>query len=241
MSSRLDNKIVRPGLLRYSFYASDRHPAARETAKKSKRPPSRAQSAAQPPVQGTRKHHHVFGWIVLLIALALVGFAVDKVTQSMRQNDSSGLPAAVAPKPTVCSSNTLPKKVVVSISKRHMWACSSSHMAYDSPVVTGVEYLAADRTPVGTYTIYAKETNQDLTGCDSLGCWNDPVSYWMPWLSNQYGIYGFHDATWRKPGDFGNIDPNSSNASHGCVELPLSTAKWLYNWAQVGTTVTIEA
>jgi lipoprotein-anchoring transpeptidase ErfK/SrfK len=63
----------------------------------------------------------------------------------------------------------------------------------------------------------------------------------MPFLDNQYGTYGFHDATWRKDSEFGKVDPNSADASHGCVELPLATAKWLYSWAPVGTAVTIES
>ncbi len=68
----------------------------------------------------------------------------------------------------------------------------------------------------------------------------DPVHYWMPFLQNKHGIYGFHDATWRSNNDFGNIDPNSKKASHGCVELPLNASSWIYNWAPVGTTVTIK-
>jgi lipoprotein-anchoring transpeptidase ErfK/SrfK len=143
--------------------------------------------------------------------------------------------------PNACAGNTLPQLALVSISQRHMWACDGTTLEYDSPVVTGMENLAADLTPVGTYHIYGKETNLYLKGCDSTGCWNDYVNYWMPWLDNQYGQYGFHDATWRPANAFGNINPDSSDASHGCVELPLATAKWLYNWAQIGTTVTIES
>jgi lipoprotein-anchoring transpeptidase ErfK/SrfK len=140
-----------------------------------------------------------------------------------------------------CASNTLSQLILVSISARHLYACEGSLEVFDSPVVTGISYLAADLTPVGTYHIYAKETNQVLTGCDTTGCWKDPVSYWMPFLDNQYGSYGFHDATWRADSAFGNINPDSADASHGCVETPLATAKWLYNWDQVGTTVTIES
>jgi lipoprotein-anchoring transpeptidase ErfK/SrfK len=62
----------------------------------------------------------------------------------------------------------------------------------------------------------------------------------MPFLQNKHGTYGFHDATWRNNSDFGNIDPNSKDASHGCVELPLNASHWLYEWAPVGTTVTIK-
>ncbi len=104
-----------------------------------------------------------------------------------------------------------------------------------------MENYPADLTPTGTYHIYAKETDVYLKGSDSTGSWDDYVYYWMPFLDNQYGIYGFHDATWRSANAFGNIDPYSNNASHGCVEMPLATAKWLYGWSSIGTTVTIES
>lgn len=104
-----------------------------------------------------------------------------------------------------------------------------------------MENLPADLTPTGTYHITSKTTDTHLIGHDSTGSWNDFVNYWMPFLNNQYGTYGFHDATWRPANAFGNISPYSSDASHGCVECPLDTAKWLYNWAPVGTKVTIES
>ena len=153
---------------------------------------------------------------------------------------------ATSPAKNYCADNTLSQLVLVSISKQHLWACDGTTTEYDSPVVTGMELYAADLTPPGTYHIYAKETNINLKGCDATGCWNDPVSYWMPWLDNQYGQYGFHDATWRTPSEFGNVniyapDTASVVGSHGCVELPLATAKWIYNWSVVGTTVTIES
>lgn len=145
-----------------------------------------------------------------------------------------------APASTPCSSNTLAKNIIIDITDRHLWACEKTSSVHDAPVVTGMENLAADLTPTGTYQIYGKQTNIYLKGSDSTGSWNDYVSYWMPFLHNQYGSYGFHAATWRADSDFGAIDPWSDKGSHGCVELPLATAKWLYNWAAIGTTVTIK-
>ena len=150
-------------------------------------------------------------------------------------------PAKPQPAPNRCASVTVAQDIIVSISQRHLWACAGTTQVYDSAVVTGMENLPADLTPTGTYHIYAKQTGLYLNGSDSTGSWHDYVYYWMPFLSNQYGVYGFHDATWRKPSDFGAISPYSSNASHGCVELPLATAKWLYGWAPVGTAVSIVA
>jgi lipoprotein-anchoring transpeptidase ErfK/SrfK len=213
------------------------------------------------------KKRHLFRGLAVLLAIVVIAGASAYAADPHLRSDLTGTkthvvqetkPAAkVASKPTtttkpaptptttpatnMCAGNTLSQLVVVSISQRHLWACDDTTVLYDSPVVTGMENLAADLTPTGTYHIYAKETDVYLKGSDSTGSWDDFVNYWMPFLSNQYGTYGFHDATWRPTNAFGNISPYSSNASHGCVELPLATAKWLYGWAQVGTTLTIES
>lgn len=138
-----------------------------------------------------------------------------------------------------CSENGLDQLIIVSISQRALWACNNTTVSYTSSVVTGMDFLAADKTPTGTYHIYAKQRDVHLVGHDTTGSWNDFVYYWMPFLTNQYGQYGFHDATWRPNNAFGNISPDSTSASHGCVECPLNAAKWLYTWSNVGTTVTI--
>lgn len=240
----LEHKTVRPGsLLGYSYYYS-------------KQPPVRAKK-----IKAAKRRHLFRGKFFVVLLLAVVaGFLIrtyghttlSKLNQAAKSTGSSTVHKQQIPAPTTtpaaaapaavnnCAGNTLEELVIVSISQRHLWACNQGTQVYDSPVVTGISYLAADLTPTGTYHIYAKETDQHLIGSDSTGSWDDYVYYWMPFLHNQYGNYGFHDATWRSPSDFGNISPDSPNASHGCVELPLATAKWLYGWAYVGTTVTIE-
>lgn len=172
--------------------------------------------------------------LLLIFIVATLGFSR---LRTRPQTVQAIKPVAI----NYCAANTLTKNILVSIGKRHLWACTGSHTDYESPVITGMENLPADLTPTGSYHIYAKQTDTTLTGSDSTGSWNDYVYYWMPFLDNQYGTYGFHDATWRPANAFGNVDPYSSKGSHGCVELPLATSKWLYNWSAVGTTVTINS
>jgi len=234
MSTSLENKTIRPGsLLGYSYYHSSRQPMP-----------------AARPVRPTPQFHvpvAVRRAVVALLILATLIFLpmirggsqpanVPVITPPATSHNA----AAALPK-TECSGNQLNQAVVVSIGQRHLWACEAGKIVYDTPVVTGIDYLAADKTPTGTFHITAKQTDQTLTGTDTTGSWSDPVKYWMPFLTNKYGAYGFHDATWRDNSAFGNISPNSADASHGCVELPLSASAWLYNWAQVGTTVTIKS
>jgi hypothetical protein len=215
----------------YSFYRSDRHPVSRR-------------AVAQPKPKLPLKT--LIMSILIIGAVAFGSSIVMKAYKSYQQNNSptaSNTPAAaaaVSDGPKQCLGNSLNKAMMVSVSERHLWACQYQKVVYDTPVVTGMEFLPADLTPRGTYHIYAKQTNVTLTGTDSTGSWSDPVHYWMPFLQNQHGTYGLHDATWRKNSEFGNIDPNSKNASHGCVELPLNASHWLYDWAPVGTAVTVK-
>jgi len=132
------------------------------------------------------------------------------------------------------------RTLVVSVSSQHFWACANDVSVYDSAVITG-KLKYDDSTPVGTYKIFSKLTNQDLKGCQPDGCWNDEVAYWLPYQQADGGTIGFHDASWRSNSNFGNIKPSSNKGSHGCVELPNAAAKWLYSWASVGTTVIIKA
>jgi hypothetical protein len=211
---------------------------------------SSAYRSTRPARQPAPKRRRWPRLLALLVVLAAAFVSFRTIVSSESNNvapQSSATPIAkVSPSPSptptpinYCGSNTLDKLALVSVSKRHMWACEGTQTMYDSPVITGMEFLAADLTPRGTYHVYSKTTDTRLRGSDSTGSWDRAVYYWMPFLHNQYGTYGFHDATWRPDSDFGNIDPNTSDASHGCVELPLAATKWLYEWAPNGTTVTV--
>jgi hypothetical protein len=241
-TTSLQHKTVRPGsLVGYSYYHSNRRAAA---------------ASPRPQLFTAGAHRHLLRWAVLAVLLVGVVFVAPLLRSNApasshvtapkpTKSTPAAAPAAAPAKAAVmnhCAGNAAAAQlVVVSISQRHLWACEKTKTAYDSPVITGMVSYDATLTPPGTYHVYAKQTNVTLTGSDVTGSWNDPVQYWMPFLNNQYGTYGFHDATWRANSAFGNISPNSSDASHGCVELPLATSQWLYNWVRVGTAVTIES
>ena len=60
--------------------------------------------------------------------------------------------------------------------------------------------------------------------------WDSPVTYWMPFN----GGIGLHDATWKS--SFGGSRYTWAG-SHGCVNLPWSTADKLYPMVEAGTPV----
>lgn len=233
-NSPIHNKTIRPGSLNgYSYYYSGRRPAA----------------AAVPKKAGRAKPFHRKSLLVIAVVL-VAGFLAYKTSGSepSKQPAASNQaapsfqapPAETAKSVNHCAGNT-GKLIKISVSQRHLWACQDAKTVHDTPIITGLRNHPETETPPGNYHVYAKQTNTTLKGSDSRGTWSYPVHYWMPFLDNQYGTYGFHDATWRAADEFGNVSPDSEEASHGCIELPLNSSKWLYNWAPVRTTVTVES
>jgi lipoprotein-anchoring transpeptidase ErfK/SrfK len=133
--------------------------------------------------------------------------------------------------------------IVVSLSKQILHAYLNGRLVYTTLVTTGMPQL---RTPMGTWHVYGKVTNVTFHSPWAKGSpyWYAPefVHYVIEYDSPY--IY-LHDATWRSafgPGtEYPHKDPKfgEETGSHGCVNLPLNAAAWLYNWAPIGTTVQI--
>ena len=242
MSKSLAQKTVRPGSLNnYSFYYSNRN---------------------NQPVQ--IKQSRNLPWKKMLAASIVLGVAFLSFAHSSNQsnsletipqtNNASAKTSVPAEKPKTksvpaaattnleCTGNSLPKFISVNVGKRKLTACEGAKAVFSAPVITGDERYVATETPEGTYKIFAKESKITLKGADDKGAWSFPVDYWMPFLENEHGTYGFHDAGWKAVSDFGNVDPYTSDkASHGCVELTKDASAWLYGWAEVGTTLQVKA
>jgi len=122
--------------------------------------------------------------------------------------------------------------IEVNLSRQHLWVWQDHNVIYDSPVTSGATG-AGFPTATGLFAIYYKTTNTHLVGYQYGPRYNYDVfvQYWMPF----YQGFGLHDASWRN-GNFGGQD-YYYGGSHGCVNLPLATAEFIYNWSHVGTPV----
>ncbi len=110
--------------------------------------------------------------------------------------------------------------VEISIPDQHLWYFKNGKKILDCSVVTGTRYQ--NDTPTGTYSLSYKQRGAVLRGDNGDGSsYESPVSYWMPF----YGNYGMHDAPWRS--SFGGTI-YQSGGSHGCVNMPVSSAKKLF-------------
>lgn len=182
-------------------------------------------------VLGRRTAPHRTGGVVVAMSNAKTA---GKLQPPVMEPPARIQPTAV----TGCAQNGSGKLLLVSISQQHLWACSSTSVVNQSAVTTGTTEIVNgvdDATPTGTWHIVSKQTNRTLRGCDANGCWNDPVQYWMPFD----GEIGFHDASWQTF-PFGGPEYHT-DGSHGCVHLPADFIAWVYGWAPVGTTVTVQS
>ncbi|MBK8731173.1 MAG: L,D-transpeptidase family protein [Tetrasphaera sp.] len=117
------------------------------------------------------------------------------------------------------------KWVDVNLSNHTMTAYEGSR-AVIGPVsmVNGAE---ATPTVTGTFSIYLKYATQTMRGANADGSSYESPD--VPWVAYFHGGYALHGAPWR--------DSFGYTGSHGCVNLPVPTAKQVYDWAPVGTVV----
>ena len=107
----------------------------------------------------------------------------------------------------------------VNLSTQTLVAYVGQEAVFRTNVSTGTS-----RTPtvVGTFHVYVKyeSTRMQGPGYDLPN---------VPHVMYFYQGYGLHGTYWHN--NFG------TPMSHGCVNLSVDDARWLYNWASVGTKV----
>jgi lipoprotein-anchoring transpeptidase ErfK/SrfK len=118
------------------------------------------------------------------------------------------------------------KSIVVSISQQVMWAYKGDRVVLSSYVSTG---KAGFDTPVGSYVVLTKLVSQTMAGIIGGESYNVPDVPWVMYFTN--GGHALHGTYWHA--NFG------WPMSHGCVNLPLDVAAWLYDWTPVGTPVLV--
>lgn len=131
-------------------------------------------------------------------------------------------PARAAPVPSSGG-----KHIIVDLSDQWLYAYEGERMVFDAPVSTGRDGF---NTPVGRFAIYAKVRSQTMRGCAGGECWNVPN---VPHAMYIVGGVALHGTYWHN--QFGT----GVRRSHGCINLPVASAAWLYGWAPLGTPVSV--
>ena len=112
---------------------------------------------------------------------------------------------------------------------------NNSVTAYEgATVVQGPMYIVPGmpgmETPTGKFQVYLKYQIQTMRGTNLDG--TPYVAPDIPWVTYFTGPIAFHGAPWRD--SFGWSGPGGS---HGCVNMTVGAAQFVYNWAPMGTVV----
>ena len=153
---------------------------------------------------------------VLLAALfAAVGPPVRVAAQVAPLPAGEIVPVAAPVVPT--------KRIVVSLSQQYLWAYEGDVPVWETYVSTG---KAGFETPLGTFFVGTKLETDRMAGTLGGETYDIPdVMYFT-----DYG-HALHGAYWHN--NFG------VPMSHGCINLPLNFADWLFAWAPVGTPIEV--
>ena len=109
----------------------------------------------------------------------------------------------------------------VDLSSQTVYTFQGDQIVNSFVVSTG---LWPNVTVTGVYRIYVKYRYADMSG-DEYYLPN------VPYVMYFYKGYGLHGTYWHN--NFGYP------MSHGCINLRIEDAGWLFNWAAVGTVVSI--
>lgn len=161
------------------------------------------------------------GWYVAVDPTSVRPFS-DGSEGEITSTGNNLTASAGSPKPT--------KRIVVDVSDQLLYAYDGDTLFMKEPVSTGLELT---HTPVGTFSIYKKTPSRYMQG--PLPGVSDQVYDLpgVPWdLYFTEGGAVIHGAYWH--------DHFGEPWSHGCVNLPSAQAQKLYQWAPLGTPVTIQ-
>jgi lipoprotein-anchoring transpeptidase ErfK/SrfK len=189
--------------------------------------------------------------VTLLLTCCLICFVCSacgssgSTTVGWNANFAGNLPTipVVSTPPPPPSVTTQGRLILVSLSQQWLWAFQDGQLVYNTPVTTGQPGL---ETPAGSYTVLSKVTEKWF-----YSPWPKSSPYYYEPELHHYVLYfrdgGFaiHDMTTRH--QFGpgtnvphvDADGTKETGSHGCVNVPLTAAAWIYQWASVDTPVHI--
>ncbi|MDW8405177.1 L,D-transpeptidase [Chloroflexus sp.] len=120
-----------------------------------------------------------------------------------------------------------PRRIEVDLARQQLFAYEDQLLVFTAPVATGRDGF---NTPRGDFAIYYRLPEQTMTGCLGGECWYVPN---IPWVQYVVGGVALHGTYWH------NAHGSGVRMSHGCINLRIDDAQWLYEWADLGVPVMI--
>ena len=179
-----------------------------------------------------------YGWWIdqekmcdLVIKLIKEGKSKEKVQPVYYVNPNCGYEYSCDRKYRTAESDIGNTYCEVDLAKQHFWYYENGVKKYECDIVSG-KPTEERNTPAGVYCLWLKQKNKVLTGSNSAGeSWTTPVAFWND--ISTIGV-GLHDANWHPY--FGG-DRYKYDGSHGCINMPYSAAKYVYENVPLDTPV----
>ena len=118
------------------------------------------------------------------------------------------------------------KRIDVDLSRQMVTLFEDGRSVWTTTASTGVR---GAETPVGTWQVSYKMVKTRMRGVNPSGVRYDIPD--VPWVLALFDDYAMHGAPWRQAWGVPQ--------SNGCVSMPTAAAKYVYDWAPVGTPVTV--
>lgn len=119
------------------------------------------------------------------------------------------------------------KSLLINLSHQWLYAYEGDTLVFDAPVSTG---RAGFDTPTGLFSLYARNPVQTMSGNLNGESYEVPFVTYAMYIHEDFAMHG---AYWHN--DFGT----GIRRSHGCINLPVNSAAWVYRWAPLGTPVRV--
>ena len=116
------------------------------------------------------------------------------------------------------------RRIEINLSTQHAYLFENGNVVRSWAVSTG---LPGTPTPTGNFKVFAHTAMQDM-GCYEGAPYCTENVPWITWFTTNIG---FHGTYWHN--NYGN------RMSHGCVNLPIDLAKFVYDWSPVGVEVSV--
>lgn len=116
--------------------------------------------------------------------------------------------------------------VDINLATQYLVAYEGNTSVLETYVSTGREGF---ETPTGTFFVNSKLESQTMAGVIGGETYNVPDVPWVMYFTDQG--HALHGTYWHS--NFG------TQMSHGCVNLPMDVAQWMYGWSSIGMRVVI--
>ncbi|MEV4666553.1 L,D-transpeptidase family protein [Microbacterium sp. LWO12-1.2] len=116
------------------------------------------------------------------------------------------------------------RRIEINLSSQRAFLFENNEVVRSWAVSTG---LPGTPTPTGNFKVFAHTAMQDM-GCYEGAPYCTENVPWITWFTTNIG---FHGTYWHN--NYGQ------RMSHGCVNLPIDLAKFVYDWSPVGVEVSV--